>query len=82
LISKNDFPVEAAFFNRILSLRPRKLWVSEVSAAVPEVSAAVCVSSVPGVVSGLRPSWSAFRDSHESSRHLKRRSFHSLGGER
>jgi hypothetical protein len=42
------------------------VWVSEVSAAVPEVSAAVCVSSVPGldlllVLIFPRPRWVAFR---------------------
>src|SRR5262245_59414640 len=31
------------------SLQATELWVSEVSAAIPAVSAVICVSSVPGV---------------------------------
>jgi len=44
--------VRSGFFKRMNSLSRRwEPWVSEVSAAVPEVSAAVCVSSVPVVPS-------------------------------
>src|SRR5262245_53126029 len=53
--------------------QPRDLWVSEVSAAIPEVSAAVCVSLVPAVDPQFLLLILENRDDHSDSRERLRR---------